>query len=255
MTRIDHYNILIVDDERFARQGLAHTIESLDDIYAVAAQAENGEEALKLLQKLSIQIVITDIHMPVMDGLELARKINQLYPDLVTIVLTGYGEFEYAREALRSNVFEYLLKPVSEDDLTSVLSSACIRLNRCYEFTGDSVMPAMTARDYVEKMIDYVQNHYMEEIDIGKIAESFGFSAAYLTKIFKRYTGMAPIKFLTYVRISQAKRLLERTSMSVQEIGYAVGYNDQFHFSKTFSKNVGCSPMTYRLRSPEEAGK
>ena len=100
----------------------------------------------------------------------------------------------------------------------------------------------------VERMIHHFQNHYMEEIDLGRYAEELGFSAAYLTKIFKRYAGMTPVRFLTTVRISNAKRLLDTTDLSVQQIGESVGYNDQFHFSKTFSKTTGISPMAYRNR-------
>ena len=248
MKQITHYQVLLVEDEYFIRQGLAHTIEELDDIYVIAAQAGNGAEALEILQKTSIQLVITDIQMPVMDGLELCRQINLLYPEIVTIVLTGYNEFEYAREALRSNVFDYLLKPVSEDDLVAALSSAQIRLEKYYELTDDSVLPSTSAKSYVERMIHHFQNHYMEEIDLGRYAEELGFSAAYLTKIFKRYAGMTPVRFLTTVRISNAKRLLDTTDLSVQQIGESVGYNDQFHFSKTFSKTTGISPMAYRNR-------
>ncbi len=248
MKQISHYHILLVEDEYYIRQGLAHKIEELDDIYVIVGQAANGSEALEILQKTSVHLVITDIQMPVMDGLELCRQINILYPDIVTIVLSGYNEFEYAREALRNNVFDYLLKPVSEDDLIAALSSAQVRLEKNYEFVGDSVLPAYSARSYVERMIQHFQNHYMEEIDLGSYAEELGFSAAYLTKIFKRYAGMTPMRFLTTIRISNAKKLLDTTDLSVQQIGERVGYNDQFHFSKTFSKITGMSPMAFRNR-------
>ena len=251
MKQISQIQVLLVEDEYFIRQGLAHKIKELDDIYVIAAQAGNGEEALEILRKTPVQLVITDIQMPVMDGLELCRQINLLYPEIVTIVLTGYDEFEYAREALRSNVFDYLLKPVSEDDLIAALSSVQIRLEKFYEITGDSVLSSGSARSYVERMIDYFQNAYMEEIDLGRYAEELGFSSAYLTKIFKRYAGMTPVRFLTNIRISNARRLLDTTDLTVSQIGESVGYNDQFHFSKTFSKITGMSPMAYRNRRKE----
>lgn len=251
MKQISHYNLLLVEDEYLIREGLAHQIEELDDIYVITAQASNGLEALDILQKESIQLVITDIQMPVMDGLELSRRIHQLYPDIVTIILTGYDKFEYAREALRNDVFDYLLKPVTEDDLIAAMLRAQIRLEKYYELTGDSVLSAGNAKNYVDRMIHHFQNHYMDEIDIGSYAEELGFSAAYLTKIFKRYAGMTPVKFLTNVRINKAKQLLDTTSLSIQQIGQDVGYYDQFHFSKTFSKTVGLSPLAYRNRQQE----
>jgi len=246
MKKIDNYNILLVEDEDYLRKALKHSIEDVDSVYKVTAEAGDGAEALEIMKKQVIHIVFTDIQMPVMDGLELSKQIKTTYPDIPIIILTGYSDFSYVQEALRQQVFDYLLKPVSEDDLISVLSKLSLSLEKEYELPEDAGIASHDAKGYVDQIVAYIQENYMEEIDMGSMAEEMGFSSAYLSKIFKRYTGQSPIRMLTDMRIHHAKRLLLETDMTIQEVGARVGYPDQFHFSKTFRKIVGTNPSGYR---------
>lgn len=246
MKKIDHYNILLVDDEYFPRQSIKHSIEEIDDAFVVTAQATNGQEALDILSHESIHIVITDISMPVMNGLELAKRIRQLYPDIATVILTGYAEFEYIQEALRQGTIDYLLKPVSEDDLISVFSRIQLALDKLYILPDDSGISTYDAESYVNQSVAFIQKNYMNDIDMGSLASDMGFSSAYLTKLFKKYAGKTPVKLLTEIRIHHAKKLLLETDQSIQEVGINVGYPDQFHFSKTFRKIVGMNPSAFR---------
>ncbi|MDD7643284.1 MAG: response regulator [bacterium] len=246
MTHIDHFSILLVEDEYYLRQALKHNIEATGEPFIVTHEATNGAEALDILKKEQVHVVITDIQMPVMDGLALAKQIHLLYPEILTVIITGYSEFEYAREALRQQVFDYITKPVSEDDMLNILAKLHQKLSSLYELPDEYSIPGCDAKAYSDRVITYIQEHYMEDIDFGSFAETMGFSSAYLTKIFKKHTGTTPIKMLTEVRIHKAKQLLTTTSMSIQEIGSAVGYPDQFHFSKTFRKIVSVNPTSYR---------
>ncbi len=246
MKERDFYNVLLVEDERFLRQSIVRTINESEDAFKVTAQASNGTEALACLEKEDIQIVITDIQMPVMNGLELAKHINSQYPDTITIILTGYADFEYAQEALRQHAFEYLLKPVDEEILHKVLTKAGLQLGQVNLSVDTNEFGNYDAREQVDYLVNYIQEHYMETVDIGIMAEQMGFTSAYLSKIFKRFTGTTPIKMLTNIRIHNAKKLLKNTNLSIQEIGKQVGYPDQFHFSKTFRKVVGMNPSAFR---------
>lgn len=246
MKKIDYYSILLVEDEYYLRQAIKHIIEESDDSFRVIAEATNGEEAIDILKKESIHIVITDIQMPVMDGLALSKHIKNAYPDIIVIILTGYAEFDYVQEAIRQGVFDYLTKPVSEDNISTVLIRASAKLSKLYELPDEAIASSGNPETIVNDAVSFIQEHYMEDIDFGKISEELGFSPAYLTKIFKKYTGMTPIKMLTEVRIHNAKNLLLNTGLSVQEIGEKVGYPDQFHFSKTFRKVVDMNPTAYR---------
>lgn len=184
--------------------------------------------------------------MSVIDGLALSKQIHLLYPEIVTVIITRYADFEYAREALRQQVFDYITKPVSENDMANILAKIQLKLSLMYELPEDHSTSGNDTQHLTDQVISYIQDHYMEDIDFGSVAESMGFSAAYLTKIFKKHTGTTPVKMLTEVRIHKAKQLLTTTTMTIQEIGGAVGYPDQFHFSKTFRKIVDSNPTAYR---------
>lgn len=246
MNKADHFSVLLVEDEYYLRQALKHDIEAIGDPFVVAGEATNGAEALEILKKEQVHVVITDIQMPVIDGLTLSKQIHLLYPEIVTVIITGYADFEYAREALRQQVFDYITKPVSENDMANILSKIQLKLSLMYELPEDHSTSSNDTQHLTDQVISYIQDHYMEDIDFGSFAESMGFSAAYLTKIFKKHTGTTPVKMLTEVRIHKAKQLLTTTTMTIQEIGDAVGYPDQFHFSKTFRKIVDSNPTAYR---------
>ena len=97
MNKLKHYNILLAEDEALLRQSLANSINSLDSGFQVTCQASNGENALQALKANSIHLLITDIRMPVIDGLTLAKRVHEQYPHIFTVVLTGYADFDYLK--------------------------------------------------------------------------------------------------------------------------------------------------------------
>lgn len=246
MKQIDHYQVLLVDDEHFLRQSLRRRLETGADDFRIVAEASDGQEALEALRQHTVQVVITDIRMPVMDGLTLVSRIRELYPDILVVILSGYAEFEYARTAIRYGVTNYLLKPVSEEDLENTLSELRTRLQTMYELPDENSASRLGSEESVRKAIRYMQEHYMEEIDIGAMAENLGFHASYLSRLFNRHVGESPLKYLTGIRIEEAKKLLRDTSLSIADVGERVGYPDQFHFSRTFRKATGVSPSVFR---------
>ena len=251
MKQIDYYQVLLVDDEHFLRQSLRRRLEETAEDFRVVAEASNGLEALDAMKKHDIQVVITDIRMPDMDGLTLAADIHETYPDVRTVILSGYAEFDYAREALRSGVTNYLLKPVSEEDLENTLAMLRTSMKNLYELPDENAASRLGSEESVRKAIRYMHEHYMEELDIGSLADSLGFHSAYLTRLFNRYVGETPLKYLTGLRIEEAKKLLRDSTLSIADIGERVGYPDQFHFSKTFRKTTGMNPSAFRRMQTE----
>ncbi len=244
--QISYYQVLLVDDEYYVRKGLLRRFDPVQgDDFRVIAEAENGEEALAMIKKHAIQLVITDIRMPVMDGLELTSRIHREYPDLLVVILTGYPDFEYAQKALRYGAFDYLVKPVSEEALESLLTRVRTRLSEKYELPEEEGL-ARSGEECVRMAIRYMREHYMENIDISVLAADLGFHSSYLTRLFGKYVGVTPLKYLTNLRIEEAQRLLLDTDLTIGEVGERVGYPDQFHFSKTFRKATGVNPSAYR---------
>ncbi|CAI6084153.1 response regulator transcription factor [Cohnella sp. JJ-181] len=114
--------IILVDDEMFARKGLAGLIAWEQYGFEVAGEAEDGEEALALIGRIAPDVVVTDIRMPVLDGLELIREARERgYPDTRFIIISGYSDFKYAQQAVRFGVQDYLLKPIDEYELIACL--------------------------------------------------------------------------------------------------------------------------------------
>lgn len=121
--------IIIVEDEPNTREGIMNMIRRYTD-HQVAAVAENGEEGLEMIEKYRPHLVITDVRMPKMNGLDMLEEVKKRHIDVQAVVLTGYSEFEYARQALRLGVTEYVLKPLELDDFLSALEQAEARLEQ-----------------------------------------------------------------------------------------------------------------------------
>lgn len=117
----EHYKILLVDDEEEVRKSIIKKINWEEEGFLVVGDAENGVEALEKIENLNPDLVFTDIRMPYMDGLELIKEINIRYPLIKSIIFSGFDDFDYAKEAIKMGVIEYVLKPVSAVELTEIL--------------------------------------------------------------------------------------------------------------------------------------
>ncbi|MEK3944315.1 response regulator [Paenibacillus sp. FSL H3-0310] len=125
----EKYKVIIVDDEPIILRSLKAAIPWNDLQMEIVGEARNGELALRLIEDTSPHIVISDIRMPVIDGITLMKEVLSKNPKLVFIFISGYGEFEYAREALRQGAFDYLLKPIDHDELVEMLNRARTKLD------------------------------------------------------------------------------------------------------------------------------
>ena len=111
------YRIILVDDEEEVRKSIIRKIKWEENGFLVAGDAENGEDALEKIELLEPDLILTDIRMPYMDGLELSRRLKERYPSIRIIIFSGFDEFEYAKEAIRIEVEEYILKPIDAGEL------------------------------------------------------------------------------------------------------------------------------------------
>ena len=115
------YTVILVDDEGEIREGIINKIKWNDLGFEVVGSAENGKETLELVEKLNPDVVMTDIMMPFMDGLELGEELAEKYPLTKIIIFSGFDDLEYAHKAIKLNVVEYILKPVNSNDMTETL--------------------------------------------------------------------------------------------------------------------------------------
>ena len=123
------YNILIVEDEPLVRKGISSIIASLSDKVASIEEASTGTEAIEVAEKLLPDIVIMDIKLPEMDGLKAATLIRRKFPKVRIVILTAYPEFEYAKEAIKLNAVDYILKPIDEKSLKSLINRLVVDID------------------------------------------------------------------------------------------------------------------------------
>lgn len=259
--------IMLVDDEPFALRTLKEMISAAKQNWDVVAAAEDGEEAISLLQKKQIDLVISDIRMPSVDGLELSEHIHKNFPVIKVMLLTGHGEFEYAQQALRYGVVDYILKPCSFESLfesidrveKNILKEKNIqkrekdigakRLDAPQMINGHFEKTEVKKnRRVIELVLEKLTERLSEDLSLKQLAEEVYLSPTYLGRIFKEHTGVSFSAYLIQLRLEKAKQLLADPSLKIYEVSERVGYSDQAHFTHIFKKFIGITPQEYKMR-------
>ena len=244
----NRYRVIIAEDEKLIANNIAKHIEEENPHFKVVGIYSNGEDALEAVRQQPPAVVFTDISMPVMTGLELAGEIHRTMGHVKCVIITGYAEFEYAKEALHYGVEDYLLKPLDTSELQRVLKNLELSfqsISRNAKENGGSES-SLTPEEIVSLVKDYIHKNYAGDLDLNSIADNLGFSSSYLTKIFNRYEQITPAKFIRNYRMGIAKQLLNDKYLTIQQVAASVGYNDPFHFSKSFKQTFGITPTDYR---------
>lgn len=243
------HGVLIVDDEELAIQGLEAGIDwdglNINRLH----KAHSKDEAVRLLEGESVDIVITDIEMPNGGGLELIKWIKENRPDIRCVFYTGHAEFSYALEALRLGVDDYLLKPMPYDELEAILRRIAEKL----EQDSDGGLADLEGTENSAQIVAQVKRLISENLSEGnlqrdELAAMVHISPGYLGRIFKKETGMALTNYITKKRITVAKQLLAKTSLSVTRISERVGISYSSYFTKLFKEQVGMTPQEYRQK-------
>lgn len=244
----NRYHVIIAEDEKLIAQNIAKHIETENPRFRVSGIYSNGEDALEAIRKDPPAVVFTDISMPVMTGLELAKTIHQTMSYVRCVIITGYAEFEYAREALHYGVEDYLLKPLDTSELHKVLKNLELSLRSISSSVKENrgSESSLAPEEIVHLVKEYIKDNYAKDLDLNTIADNLGFSSSYLTKVFNRCDQTTPSKYIRSYRMGIAKQLLNDKDLTIQEVAAAVGYNDPFHFSKSFKQTFGISPTDYR---------
>lgn len=239
------WNLVIVDDELMIAEGLAKLIRSIGEEYQVVKIFADPLEGYAWLKEnlKQIDLVITDIRMPQMNGLELIRKLHRLRPELLCAVLTGFSEFQYAKTAIDFGVVCYLLKPVETQELRNLLQRLAMT-----DKNADAAANITTFGLSRETlcMKQEVEANY-RNFDMETLVQRLRLSRDYLFRLYKRETGRNLVDYLLDVRIQKAKELLMQPGQyKVYEVSELVGYTDYAYFSKLFKKQTGVTPKSFQ---------
>lgn len=244
------YQVVLVDDESIILQGLLRVIPWGDFGCQVAGTASDGVEGVSLVRKVRPDILLTDIRMPNLNGLQMIAALKSEFPRMQITVLTAYRDFDYAHQALHLGVSRYLLKPSKMEELQEAIRHMTNTLKSLpppAEMPEEAETAGEAAGSFVVKAaIHYMEEHYADHISLNQVADHVFVSQWHLSKLINRFQGQSFFDILYGIRIQRAKALLRDPSLKVHEISEQVGFADVAHFSKSFKKLVGKSPVEYR---------
>ena len=255
------YKVVIIDDEPIIVEGLSKAVPwEKWDCY-VAATAESGQSGVEIIQKENPDILFSDIRMPGMDGLAMIAALKSEHPHMQIAILTGFRDFEYAREAIRLGVTLFLVKPSKMEELEEAVSVMVQNLSHMKERTEDGKAvqeePEETAAGsfIAQNAVKYIEENYMEKLKLSDVADHVYVSQWHLSKILNQHVEKSFSDILNQTRIEKAKELLWEPSLRIGDIAEKVGFLDMAHFSRVFKKFTGLSANEFRNQMKSEKGQ
>jgi len=255
------FKLLVVDDEPIIRKGIIKLINFEELAVGSIFEASDGSSALAIVKREHPDIILSDINMPVMDGLEFAAKAKEINPDSKIAMITGYNYFDYAVTALKAGVDDYVVKPVSKEDIRQLLVKLIHDIKK--QRNADKVNEAVKAlaglkkgngidSGYRQQIIETISRQYNEsEFSLKMLADTISLSPGHISMLFTKEFGITFHDYLTAERLERAKILLLSSDLKNYEIAEQVGFDDPNYFSTAFKKRFGIAPSKYRLTSGE----
>ncbi|MCT2537038.1 response regulator [Aquibacillus koreensis] len=254
--------ILIVDDEPRTRQGLKRTIDNWANGKYHIISAGGADEAIEVIKQHKINLLITDIRMPETTGLKLLEILKEEEINPVVIVVSAYSQFDYAQQALRLGVVNYLLKPVSKQKLIEAVEQALLeeqkreRSDIIEKVVDDKFLDINVEDRYTASIRDalaYIDEHYYKDLTLKEVADHVHLNASYLSALFKEQIQVTFSEYLTRSRLLHAKNLLMTTDLPITDIAEKVGYKTSKYFIKIFKQNEDITPNSYRKNNVSDS--
>lgn len=252
--------ILVVDDEEIIVNMVAGELAAEFDaeIYRVFS----AEAAKEFLSHMEFDIVITDIEMPKISGLELLDFVKKNWPSCHVIVLTAYSEFSYAYHVIQYEKVDYVLKIDGLEQITSIVGKHLEQIEKeedlsLYEVWRKERMlleqdEQQDGQNHLVRWMDeYINDHYGEDISLSLLAEKMNYNPAYLSRLYSEQTGKTLTESINCKRVEEAKKLLKNSGLKIKDIAGKVGFYSGKHFNLVFKKMVGISPGEYREREKD----
>lgn len=255
------YRVAIIDDEPLIVEGLTKTMPWEKWNMQVIGSAYDGKQGLSLIRREHPDIIISDINMPQLDGLKMIAGLKSEFPNMQIVILTGYREFEYAREAISLGVTRFLLKPSKMNELEEAMDAVTEKLVKLgvlgEESPADESVQNAGAEEeilynneansfIVKNALEYIRENYKEKLRLSDVADQIYVSQWHLSKLLNKQTGQNFSEILNGIRMEKAKELLKDPSLRISDIAEEVGFLDMAHFSRVFKKMEGMSANEYR---------
>ena len=240
--------VVIADDEPFVREGLKNLINWEEIGVKLVGDFENGKELISHLPELVPDIVITDIQMPSISGLQIAKYISENYKNMIVILLTAYSKFQYAKEAIEYGVKHYVVKNDLLDELPMILTK--IVSEKAESENANDIKSDGESFENCEYIISDIENYIEKNLDkklsLTDIAASVHMNKSYISRVFKEKMGENLFDYINKRKIEKAKILIKNNVLRMYEIALSVGMEDTAYFSRVFKKYEGISPSEYQ---------
>lgn len=238
------YRVVIVDDEPLVLKGLRKIINWEAHGFIVIATFSDPEQAIKIIPNLRPNLVITDVQMPEISGIELLEAISNI-KDIKFAILSAYDKFEYAQKSLKYGIVRYLLKPTNPNDLIELLEAV---KNEIDEDESNVVADnSFGQRIKFSEIVDYIDKNYSDKnLSLRLLSDKFHIGYSYLSTQFKKEAGVNFITYLSGIRISNVMFFLQKTEKSITQIALECGYQNSQTLYYSFKNQVGISPKEYK---------
>lgn len=245
------YKLIIADDETKIRQGLSRYFPWNSIGFEVFAEAKNGQQVINYLKNGSADVILCDIKMPIVSGIEVAEYVYVNKINVVVVFISAYRDFEYAKSAIEFGVKNYILKPTNYDEIKEIFSKIKFELDKEKSIANKGIEKTNTEEPYgyYDKVIssakEFIDRSY-KDVTLNEVSEYVNYSPYYLSKLFKKMTNQNFSDYLQTVKMKKAIELLQDTSRKCYEVGDYIGYKNSKNFSRAFKKFYGISPKDYR---------
>ena len=248
------YRVVVIEDEEAIRKGIIMSIDFSALNCILIGEASNGVEGIKLIQEKKPDIVITDVTMPLMSGIEMIEQTLEY--NYTSIIISGYDEFSYAKKAIKLGVCDYLMKPIDKEELNNVIQSIVSSFDLSSKISGllkeknqiehIQLLETLNKEDHlVDKIMEYIHLHYSEKIFLSDIADVLNYSESLLSKRFRRVTQMTFNEYLNRFRIQKSIEYMKKGTYGLTEISDICGFSDYKYFSTVFKKYTGYTPSQF----------
>lgn len=238
------YQLIIIDDEEHVSNGISNIFPWENVGFEVVGIFTDGESAFRYLKSHVVHVIMTDIRMPILSGIDIAKQLSKEYPDIKVIFMSGFSDFEYMKSAIIHSVCDYLLKPIKYEELLTCFQRICEQLNQ-----EKNIKEPEQNQSYYSQIItttlQYIDQH-IKDASLEEIAIKVKMSPCYLSRIIKEKSGRNFSTYLLEARMKKAAVLLRSIDYKHYEIAFMVGYDNPKNFSRTFKQYYGISPKEFR---------
>ena len=240
------YKALIVEDELLVCRGLSVLVDWESLGFRICGYCSDGLTAQKQLELEHYDVLLCDLHIPGIDGLELIHWIRKQSMPMQIIIITAHAEFEYARQAISEDVCAYLLKPVDEALLEDALRHAAEALRRYEKLQSSPAQEKRGTADTIGSIVQEIHNNLGKGITVDRLAREHFMTVGQLNHLFLKRFHIRTKEYIRNAQLERAKLLLKQSDRMIHEIAMEVGFSDVDYFTRWFRQMTGISPTNYR---------